>query len=149
MGLKEIHFRIIQYMYYQVYTKLLGFSLIELALHQTFSKFFLHIWWDQWISHRLYWCNNHNFAHIFCRITRMSFRRPKPTSSHLKKEKNSLDPWGEILSKYIKLAKFWSGRRQNTGQGSFGPLTGGQLSACTEYNTYAKYLDRGNLVINY
>ncbi len=44
----------------------------------------------------------------FCRITPMSFRRPKQIFSHLKNEKNSWGPSGEILSKCIKLAKFWA-----------------------------------------
>ena len=39
------------------------------------------------------------------------------------------------------------GQRQDMGQGSSSPLTDGRN--LTERNTYAKYLDRANLVINY
>ena len=45
---------------------------------------------------------------------------------------------------------------QDTGQGSSSPLTGGWIlthtgepPTCTEHNTYTKYLDKVNLMINY
>ncbi len=43
-----------------------------------------------------------------------------------------------------------SRQRRDTGQGSSSPLTGGlDLTPRGEHNTYAKYLGKANLVINY